>query len=327
MSGMTFSPESGISKKLISIIIPCYNEEENVHRAFNIVKQIFDTELKNYDFEVIFTDNHSEDNTFTELKKIAKKHKNVRVARFSRNFGFNKSVLTGYRLARGDAAIQMDCDVQDSPDHFPTFIQYWEQGHDVVVGIREKRQEAAWILVLRKGFYRILATISQDNLVVDGGDFRLVDKEILNQLRQLHDATPYVRGLISTLSKNQTGFTYERQQREFGQSKFPLLRLIGLAIDGITSHSIVPLRLASFTGFVIAFGTLFLALLYFISKILFGTEWPVGFATQTIIQLLGISMNAIFLGIIGEYVSRIHQQLQQRPITIIQDSINLKNDI
>ncbi|SEH05620.1 glycosyltransferase family 2 protein [Candidatus Venteria ishoeyi] len=315
--------KQSISKKLISIIIPCYNEEKNVHRAFAEVKNIFDTKLTHYDFEVIFTDNHSEDNTFIELSKLAKQYSNVKVVRFSRNFGFNKSVLTGYRLASGEAAIQIDCDLQDSPDHFLFFIQDWEQGHDVVVGIREKREESVWILALRKTFYRFIAMISDDNLMIDGGDFRLIDKSILEQLRQLHDATPYVRGLVSKLAKNQTGFTYERQKRQFGKSKFPVLRLMSLAVDGITSHSTLPLRLASFTGVTIAIVTLLLAMLYFIGKIILGMDWPSGFTTQIILQLLDVSINAIFLGIIGEYLGRIHQQLKQHPIVVIKDVINL----
>mgnify|MGYP004140805173 FL=1 len=196
----------------------------------------------------------------------------------------------------------------------------------MVVGKREKREEPRWLLALRKGFYRLLAHISEDNLVVDGGDFRLVDKSILDQLRHLHDATPYVRGLISSLSSNQASFPYLRQQRQHGVSKFPILRLIGLAVDGIASHSTLPLRLASIFGFLVAGITFLLAIGYFLSRLIFDVDMPTGFATTVILELMGISLNAVFLGIIGEYISRIHLQLRQNPITVVQKSLNLNKE-
>lgn len=313
-----------MDKKLISIVIPAYNEEKNVLAAYQAVRDVFDGALKDrYDFEIVFTDNHSEDSTFAEIQKIAHMDKRVRAVSFTRNFGFNRSLITGYRLARGDAAIQMDCDLQDPPTIFPKFLAEWEKGHDVVVGIREKREEAAWLLKCRKMFYRFLCKISPDNLVIDGGDFRLVDKHILDSLRQIHDTNPYVRGLVSVFAKNQTGFAYERRKREHGVSKFPLRRLIPLAIDGIVSHSTAPLRLASILGFIVAIGTFFLGLAYFVTRLFFDLDWPAGFATTTLLQLFSISLNAIFLGIIGEYLSRIYQQLKDHPITVIQKQINL----
>lgn len=315
------------SRKLISVVIPTFNEEDNVERAYIAVKDVFDKQLSHYDFEIVFTDNHSTDNTLLKLEKIASKDKRVRVASFTRNFGFNRSLITGYRLARGDAAIQLDCDLQDPPELAPKFIELWEQGHDVVVGIREKRDETMWLQGLRKAFYRFLSNISQDNLIIDGGDFRLVDKHILDSLRQLHDATPYVRGLVSTFSRNQTGFSYQRQRREFGESKFPLLKLVGLAVDGIVSHSTAPLRLASMIGFLIVCLTLILASAYFVGRIFFQVDMPAGFATSVILELFSISINAIFLGIIGEYLSRIHQQLRQHPTTVIQKAFNLSEEL
>jgi len=310
--------------KLISIIVPAYNEQDNVQRVYDQIKNVFTQSLENkYDFEIVFTDNHSQDNTFAELQKIAAKDKRVRVARFTRNFGFNKSLLTGYRLAKGDAAIQIDCDLQDPPQMFPKFLELWEQGHDVVVGLRQKRPEPGWLLKLRKIFYRLLSQISEDNLVVDGGDFRLVDRHVLDQLKEIYIATPYVRGLVSSLSRNQTGFAYERKEREFGESKFPFIKLVGLAIEGVVNHSTLPLRLASLLGFAIATVTGLLAVTYLIGRIFFELDWPAGFATNVILELFGISLNAILLGIIGEYLSRLYQQQRAYPITVIEKTLNL----
>lgn len=314
-------------KPLISVVIPVFNEEGNINRAYEAVKHVFENQLLNkYDFEIIFTDNHSVDNTYQELQTLAMRDSRVRIARFTRNFGFNKSLLTGYRLAQGHAAIQLDCDLQDSPALFETLLSYWEMGHDVVVGKRNKREENYLLQSARKIFYRLLKRISEDNLTIDGGDFRLVDRSILDKLQTIHDATPYVRGLISMLATKQIAFPYDRQARQHGKSKFPFFRLFGLAMDGIVSHSIVPLRLASLIGLFVASTTFLLALFYMFGKFLNG-NWPSGFTTQVVLILFSTALNAIFLGIIGEYLGRIYKQLRYHPLTIIERSINLPNII
>lgn len=313
-------------KPLISVVMPVFNEEGNVELAYQAIKEVFEIQLSNkYDFEIIFTDNHSVDNTYQILQMIALQDPRIRVARFTRNFGFNKSLLAGYRLARGDAAIQLDCDLQDSPSLFSTLLSYWEMGHDVVVGKRSKREENFLLQSARKVFYRFLNHISEDNLAIDGGDFRLVDRSILDKLHKVHDATPYVRGLISTLAAKQTMFPYERQARKHGKSKFPIVRLIGLAIDGIVSHSIVPLRLASLTGLIVATLAFLSAVSYLVGKLFFHTNWPSGFATEVVLSLFSTALNAIFLGIIGEYIARIYKQLRYHPLTVIESSINITN--
>ncbi len=311
-------------KCLISVVIPVFNEEGNIEPVYEAVKNVFENELSNiYNFEIVFTDNHSIDMTYQELQEVAKRDARVRIARFTRNFGFNKSLLTGYRLAKGDAAIQLDCDLQDSPSLFKTMLHYWELGHDVVVGSRNKRVENFILQGARRIFYRFLSSISEDNLVIDGGDFRLVDSSILDKLRNFHDTSPYVRGLISTLATKQITFPYERQSRKHGKSKFPIIRLFGLAIDGIVSHSIVPLRVASITGFFVAMTTFLLIIFYLSGKIFFNRSWPSGFATEVVLILFCIALNAIFLGIIGEYMGRIYKQLRYHPLTVIESEINI----
>jgi len=308
--------------KLISVLIPTFNEEDNAENAYSAVKKVFEEKLPKYKYEIIFTDNRSTDNTYEVLKRIAGRDPNVRVARFSRNFGFNKSLLTAYNLSKGDAAIQLDCDLQDPPELFVKFIELWEKGHDVVVGLRQNRPEPRWLLALRKTFYRFLARISDDNLAIDGGDFRLVDRSVINRMVQVYDATPYVRGLASAFASNPTGVPYLRKKREHGKSKFPLVALVGLATDGILSHSVIPLRLASLFGYFAAAVTFLLAMSYLIARLFFSFYMPVGFATSIILELLSISINAIFLGILGEYLARMHQNLRRRPITIISDTLN-----
>lgn len=313
-----------MSRKLISILIPVFNEENNVRNAHEAVIGQMEQMAHKYDYEIVFTDNHSTDRTYEELRKIAMEDPKVKVVRFSHNYGFNRSLLTAYRLASGDAAIQLDCDLQDPPEMFETFLKHWEDGHDVVVGVRKKRKESFLLQSCRKGFYRFLSKISEDNLVVDGGDFRLVDRSILNHLKNIHESEPYVRGLISTFAANQIGIPYKRRARMHDESKFPALRLVGYAINGIVNHSTAPLRLASYCGFIVATITFLLAAGYLLGRFAFGQAWPAGFATDVILTLMGICLNAIFLGIIGEYLGKIYKQLKRRPTTVVESSINIE---
>jgi polyisoprenyl-phosphate glycosyltransferase len=317
------SPSKHSKSRLITVVIPCFNESGNIAPAYAAVAKVFKEKLPTYAFEVLFCDNRSEDTTFAEIEALAQQHPNVRAIRYTRNYGFNKSLLTGYRFANGDAAIQLDCDLQDPPALFPQMIKLWEAGHDVVVGRRTERPEPKWLQALRQAFYRGLKRISSDNLVIDGGDFRLVDGHILAKLRALQDVTPYVRGLVSTLAKNQATFPYTRHARTIGQSKFPVMRLMGLAIEGVVNHSVLPLRLATWLGLAVGAFTLLLALGYLVARLFFALNWPEGFATTTLLQLGGISLNAVFLGILGEYLSRIYLHILQRPITVISDTVNL----
>jgi polyisoprenyl-phosphate glycosyltransferase len=311
------------SNKLISIVIPVFNEQDNVEMAYAAIKELFETLTPQYRFEIIFTDNHSSDDSFAIIERLAKADSRVRGVRFVRNFGFHRSVLTGLRLAIGDAAVQIDCDLQDPPATIADFIKEWELGHDVVVGVRRTRDDGQSHRLARRIFYRVLTRISHDSIVADSGDFRLLDRNILNQLRDIHETSPYLRGLTSSLAARQQAVLYDRQMRRRGKSKFPLSRLIGLALDAIFAHSTVPLRLATYAGLVIAFVTFLLSAAYALGRIFFNLDWPAGFATTTVLLLFGISLNAIFLGIIGEYIGRIYNQVRFRPTTVIERSINL----
>lgn len=309
-------------KRLISVVIPVYNEEANVVPAHQALCAVFD-ELGTYDVEFIFTDNHSLDGTFQQLEALCAKDRRVKVLRFNRNYGFHRSLLTAYRHASGAAAVQFDCDLQDPPALIPQFLALWEQGHDVVVGLRRRREEHALLALGRRVFYALLNRISEEKITSDAGDFRLVDRKILDQLKQIYDLHPYVRGIIASLATRETGIPYDRTGRRRGRSKFPLRKLVGLALDGIFGHSILPLRLASYIGIVLSLATFLLSMSYVVSALAFGAGWPKGFATTTVLILLGMSLNAIFMGVLGEYVSRIYQQVRQRPLTVVERTINL----
>jgi len=308
---------------LISVIIPVLNEESNVEPAYRRIADVFRSLQDRYQLEIIFTDNHSTDRTFERIEEIAQRDGCVCGVRFSRNFGFSRSVLTGYRLARGSAAIQVDCDLQDPPEALPEFLKEWEKGHDLVVGVRIDHADGTAMHWARRAFYRALNRLTEDNLIPDSGDFRLVDRSILDQLQRINDAAPYVRGLTSVLASNQVAVPYRRAKREAGDSKFPLRRLIGFAVDGLLAHSTVPLRFAAYVGLTLAVLTFGLSLAYILVWLFSTTSWPRGFATTTVLLLFGISINAIFLGIIGEYLGRIYNQIRLRPTTVVERSVNL----
>jgi len=279
-----------------------------------------------YAHEIVFTDNHSEDNSFALLEAIAANDSQVKVARFSRNFGYQKSIYTGYSLCTGDAVIQLDCDLQDPPSLIPEFLRKWEEGYAVVYGIRRTRSNSEGMLLttIRRLFYHLIDFLSEDSLPHDAGDFRLVDRRVVEELKHLYDCNPYLRGTIASMGFNQVGIPYDRLKRAQGESKFSLSDLFKLAADGILNHSIVPLRLASYTGFFTFAAALILMLGYVACKILLNKPWPAGFTTTTTLILLSLSLNALFLGIIGEYLGRIYQQIKRRPITIIEKTLNIQ---
>jgi len=310
-------------KPLITVIVPVFNEEDNVERAYGKITETFDTLADRYRLELLFSDNHSTDRTFALLAGLAARDQRVKVIRLARNFGFQKSVLTAYRCSSGDAVAQIDCDLQDPPDLLVRFLEKWEEGHDVVIGIRRKREEPQALQISRKVFYRLLRRISDETLIDDAGDFRLVDRSVVDRLRMVRDMQPYTRGLISALAVRQIGIAYDRSARAFGQSKFPLRRLFGFARDGIISHSLAPLRLASLIGVLVAAGAAFLIVFYAISYALYGWDWPPGFVTLTLLLLSSISINALLIGILGEYIGRIHQEVRVRPLTLVESTLNI----
>ena len=313
-------PESG--RRRVSLVMPVYNEAANVERAHAEILMVF-AGLPAYEVEFVFTDNHSTDDTFAILARLAAVDPRIKVLRFNRNYGFQRSLLTAYRHATGAAAVQIDCDLQDPPALIAEFIALWEQGHDVVVGLRRRRRENPLLTLGRRAFYAMLSKISDDRITRDAGDFRLVDRSVLERLKQLNDINPYVRGLVSSFACNEVGIVYDRAARLYGESKFPLVKLVRFAVDGIIAHSVVPLRLATYTGLVVSLVTFLMSIGYFIAALLSGKSWPSGFASIFIVSLFGISLNAIFLGIIGEYISRIYQQVRIRPLVVVEKAINV----
>jgi polyisoprenyl-phosphate glycosyltransferase len=307
---------------LISIVLPAYNEELNIRPLFERLDPILAQLSDRFRFEFVVTDNHSTDRTFALLRQVAADDPRVRVFRLSRNFGFQRSILTGYMQCRGDAAIQLDVDLQDPPELIPVFLERWQSGADVVYGVRTERTEGRVITFARGLFYRLIDLLSEDKLQVDAGDFRLISRRIIDLVCAYRDANPYLRGTIATLGFEQVGVPYARDARKFGESKFPFSKLLTLALDGILNHSTVPLRFATYFGLAASLLTVILMLFYAFVRIVLRAEWPAGFTTLAALILLSISINAMLLGIIGEYLGRMYRQIHAAPVSIIESVID-----
>jgi glycosyltransferase involved in cell wall biosynthesis len=310
---------------LVSVLVPAFNEEMNVERAYSAIVEVFET-LPDHNYEIIFADNHSTDRTFELLRKIADRDRQVRVIRFSKNIGYQRSLMVAYQSATGDCSVQIDSDLQDSPRHIPEMLQLWREGHQVVYGVRRSLQDRWLTTKLRRFFYWMINALSDDDLPLQAGEFRLVDRRILEELRKIEDVTPYPRGLISAMGFSQVGFDYDREARVAGESKFPFSAMLSMAVDGVLNHSLVPLRVASLVSLVIGTLTTILVLIYLIGRLVFQLEWPAGFATTTVLLLLSITLNAMFLGIMGEYLGRIFLQSKRNSFPIVEVSLNRRAD-
>ncbi|MDG5814224.1 glycosyltransferase family 2 protein [Chitinispirillales bacterium ANBcel5] len=306
----------------ISLIIPCFNEEENVEPTYKEICRVWESALKNYDLEMIFIDDGSTDSTFFRLQKLLKHDKRVVVLKLSKNFGHQKAIFSGMVHARGDAAVQLDCDLQDPPSLIPKFVKAWEQGYHVVYGIRRKRDESACMQKLRKVGYSVIKFLSESDIPADAGDFRLIDRKIIDALKRMDDDQTYLRGVIASMGFQQIGIGYDRCARHKGKSKYTLAKLFKLGLNGILNHSIVPLRVATWTGLAISAVTVLMFSGYFLLWSLGIGTWPKGFATTTFLLLFSIGLNAIFLGIIGEYLGRIYKVVKKSSLIHVQHHID-----
>ena len=312
-----------VQKPLISLVVPVFNEEETIPFFYPAVRRVIDPLAELYDFEFVFTDNHSRDRTPQLLRELARQDSRVRAFRFSRNFGYQRSILTAYLRCKGDAAIQLDCDLQDPPELIPVFLDAWRKGSDVVYGIRKSRLESARWTFARKVFYWLVDFLSEDPIPRDAGDFRLISRRVMEELRRIDDPRPYLRGTIATLGFEQTGIAYDRLARTIGESKFSFYDNIMLALDGIINQSVVPLRMATYVGITVAALTVLASIGYILAYFTVGFRAPAGFTTITVLVLGSLGINALLLGIIGEYLGRMYLQMKNRSLSIVERELHL----
>ena len=322
---MTNSELNGRKVPLVSISIPVLNEADNIDRLYDRLTALADRIQGQCDLEFVFSDNHSSDETWKKLTALAARDARVRAVRFARNVGFQRSILANFMHTRGDAVMQIDADLQDPPELLEEFFRLWRTGYHVVYGVRRKRKEGRLINAFRKAGYWLIDKVSEHPIPRDVGDFRLVDRRVINALCAMRSSHPYLRGMIAGLGFNQTGVEYDRDARIAGESKFGVWRLISLGLTAVFNHSVVPLRLATFVGVATltlsALGTLY----YLILRLAF-PSLPVGLASIHILVLFGIGLNSLLLGIIGEYILRIYILMRSEPVAIVENSLNILAD-
>jgi len=310
---------------LISITIPVLNESDNIDRLYSRLTAVAERMKDRCNLEFVFSDNHSQDDTWRKLDELAQKDSRVRAVRFAKNVGFQRSILANYMHTRGDAVMQIDADLQDPPEMLEDFFDLWTQGFHVVYGIRCKRKEGTLLNLFRRFGYWVIDKISEHPIPRDVGDFRLIDRKVIEALLHMRTPHPYLRGMIAGLGFNQTGIPYERDARVAGESKFDVSRLVRLGLTAVFNHSSVPLRIASLVGGAMLGISVLGALYYLLLKILH-PELPQGLASIHILVLFGIGLQSLLLGIVGEYLLRIYLVLRSEPLAIIEQSHNFSKD-
>jgi len=309
-----------MKKKLISIITPCFNEEENVEELYTRIKRAMSS-LK-YQYEHIFIDNASTDDTAKKLRALAAKDKKVKVILNTRNFGHVRSPVYALLQASGDAIVAMASDLQDPPERIPDFIQKWEEGFPVVIGVKEKTEDAVFFHFLRTTYYRILRSLSDVHLIENFTGFGLYDRNVLEVVRKLDDPYPYFRGLIADLGFDIAKITFTQQRRKRGISKNNFYTLYDLAMLGLTNYTKIPLRLAAMFGFLASFISFAIGFIYLVYKLIFWYQFSLGSAPLVIGLFFLGSVQLMFLGVVGEYIGAIHTQIMHRPLVIEKERIN-----
>ena len=314
VGGIKAAPSTPEHQPELSVVIPVFNEEENItvlHSRLTAVLE--DTHI---DYEIIFVDDGSNDNSLNQLQNLSVEDKRVLVVELARNFGHQVSITAGLDFARGQAVAVMDADLQDPPEALPEFIAKWRKGYDVIYAIREQRKER-WLKRSSYAlFYRLLRRVANIDIPLDSGDFCVMDRRVVELLKSMPERSRFIRGIRSWVGLNQVGLPFERHARYAGQSKYTIHRLVLLALDGLISFSYVPLRFISFLGLSVSCLSIFLAVFYFVKKLLYGLS-PPGFATLVVSIFFLAGIQLITMGVIGEYVGRIFEEAKRRPLYVL----------
>ena len=309
---------------MISFVFPVYNEAESLNALLQTMvdlrKEISD------DVEMVFVNDGSTDETHSILQKYATEHPYIKVITFSRNFGHQIALTAGLDYAKGDAVIVMDADLQDPPEVALELISKWKEGFEVVYAKRRTRQDGrmkqwtAWL------YYRLLGSLTTIEIPSDVGDFRLLDRKVVDVLRQFRETNRFLRGLTSYIGFKQASVLFDRHERVAGTTKYPWRKMLKLAWDGITSFSIIPLRVSTYFGFAVA-GLSFIGILYAVFMRLFFPQITVPGWTLMIIAIFFIGgVQMLMLGVIGEYIGRIYSEVRRRPLYIVSEEINTRHE-
>jgi polyisoprenyl-phosphate glycosyltransferase len=311
-------------KELVSLVVPVYNEHEVISVFYDRATRAL-AALDGFDYEIIFVDDGSRDTSFKQLAEFAAQNPHICVLKFSRNFGHQIAITAGIDHARGDCVVVIDADLQDPPEVIPAMIARWREGFDVVYGVRAEREgEGTMKLATASAFYRLLQRLTSIPIPADVGDFRLMSRRAVDQLKLLREKDRFVRGLVSWIGFNQTGLTYSRDKRFAGTTKYPYRKMIKFAFDGITSFSTAPLKLATWSGYCASLLAFLYLLSVFVQKLLGYTVD--GWATIMVAVLFLGGVQLVCLGILGEYLGRIFNEVKPRPMYVVETLLQPGSD-
>ncbi|MHB1757759.1 MAG: glycosyltransferase family 2 protein [Leptospirillum sp.] len=312
-------------KKLITIVTPCFNEEENIVELYNRIKSTMDT--LPYEYEHILIDNHSSDSTVPIIKKIASEDRHIKLIVNARNFGHTRSPYYGILQSRGDACILIASDLQDPPEMIPEFIKRWEEGYKTVLAVKPESEESKVMFLIRKLYYHFVSSISEVQLVKNATGAGLFDKIVVDVLRQIRDPYPYFRGLVCEIGFPIAVVPFKQPRRARGITKNNFYTLFDIAMLGITNHSKVPLRIMTIGGFSLALISLFVAFVFLIAKLIYWDQFRLGIAPLLVGTFLFFGVQLFFLGMLGEYIGAIHTQVRNMPLVVELERVNFDEQV
>lgn len=310
--------------KTISVTIPCWSEEKSIRQMYDRLRKVFQEELPQYDYEIIFVDDYSPDNTRAEIRKLCQEDPKVKGVFNARNFGFNRNVFATMLYGSGDATFLLFGDLQDPPEVLPQFVREWEAGHKVVIGQKSKSDEPKLMYALRTIYYNIIGKLSDSNQIQHFNGFGLYDKAFIDVMRQIDDPNPYLKGLVSEFGMGIKVVQYEQAVSNRGKSGFNFMKYYDVAMLGITSYTKILMRVATFLGALLGIFSVCLAIFVLISKLLNWNAYPYGTAAILIGVFFIGAIQLFFMGILGEYVLSINTRSMKRPLVVVGEKLNFE---
>ena len=313
--------------KTVTVVIPTYNEEKNITQTYERIKSVFERELTDYAYQILYIDNASTDRTRAVIREMCDSNSSVQAIFNNTNFGFSKSSFYGLSQAEGDCAVLMYADMQDPPEVIPQMVAKWEEGYKVVVGIKNKSKENPLMYLVRGIYYKIMDKLSDIEHIKQYDGFGLYDASFVELLRNLKDSLPYLRGLVAEFGPERAEVEYTQDTRKAGKSSFNFMKYYDVAMLGITSSSKAVLRMATFLGMILSLLCIFIAIVTLIIKIMNWDYYSVGTAAVIIGIFLVGGVQIFFLGFIGEYIANINQRTMNHPIVVEKERINMKREV
>lgn len=312
--------------KIISIMIPTYNEEENVDLLYEAIKNEFKYNLEKYKYEILFIDNKSKDNTREKIRNICSKDKNVKAIFNTQNFGQFNSPYYGLINTSGDCTISICADFQDPIEMIHKFVHEWENGYKIVVGIKTKSRESKIVYFFRSVYYKLIRRFSEVEQIEHFTGFGLYDKDFIKVLRELKDPEPYMRGIVAELGYERKEIEYEQPKRLYGKSKNNFYRLYDAAMLGITSYTKIGMHIATMIGFTMTIICILIAIIYLIYKLILWEQFLIGVAPIIIGMFFIGGIQLFFIGLVGEYIANINARIMNRPLVVEEERINFKGE-